>query len=73
MGQYINWDNLRPDLKEDLSHLVQDIKRRIRGIASAGFLSFSVLEWRDHLAWLATRDREAALAYWRTHFAGENF
>ncbi|MBT3768676.1 MAG: hypothetical protein HOF85_02280, partial [Acidiferrobacteraceae bacterium] len=28
------------------------------------------LEWRDHLAWLATRDREAALAYWRGHFAG---
>jgi hypothetical protein len=28
------------------------------------------LEWRDHLAWLATRDREAALAYWRAHFAG---
>jgi len=27
------------------------------------------LEWRDHLAWLASRDREAALAYWRGHFA----
>ena len=37
-----NWNNHRPDLKEDLAHLVQDIKRRICGIASAGSPSFSV-------------------------------
>jgi hypothetical protein len=40
--RHINWNNLRPDLKEDLAHLVQDIKRRICGIASAGIPSFSV-------------------------------
>jgi hypothetical protein len=40
--RHIIWNNLRPDLKEDLAHLVQDIKRRIRGIASAGSPSFSV-------------------------------
>ena len=40
--RHINWNNLRPDLKEDLVHLVQDIKRRICGIASAGIPSFSV-------------------------------
>ena len=40
--RHINWNNLRPDLKEDLAHLVQDIKRRICGIASAGLPSFSV-------------------------------
>ena len=34
--RHINWNNHRPDLKEDLAHLVQDIKRRICGIASAG-------------------------------------
>ena len=33
--RHINWNNLRPDLKEDLAHLVQDIRRRVRGIASA--------------------------------------
>jgi hypothetical protein len=32
----LNWDNQGADLKEDLAHLVQDIKRRIYGIASAG-------------------------------------
>jgi hypothetical protein len=37
-----NWYKERPDLKEDLAHLVQDIKRRICGIASAGLPSFSV-------------------------------
>ena len=35
--RHINWNNQRPDLKEDLAHLVQDIKRRICGVASAGF------------------------------------
>jgi len=40
--RHIIWNNLRPYLKEDLAHLVQDIKRRIRGIASAGSPSFSV-------------------------------
>ena len=37
-----NWNTWRPDLREDLAHLVQDIKRRIPGIASAGFPSFCV-------------------------------
>ena len=40
--RHINWNNHRPDLREDLAHLVQDIKRRICGIASAGFPAFSV-------------------------------
>ncbi|TDI62507.1 MAG: hypothetical protein E2O89_07585, partial [Alphaproteobacteria bacterium] len=40
--RHINWNNPGSDLKEDLAHLVQDIKRRICGIASAGFPSFSV-------------------------------
>jgi hypothetical protein len=40
--RYINWNNQGPDLKEDLAHLVQDIKRRICGIASAGSPSFAV-------------------------------
>ena len=39
--RHINWNNLRSDLKEDLAHLVQDIKRRICGIAIAGSPSFS--------------------------------
>ena len=39
--RHINWNNQRPDPKEDLAHLVQDIKRRICGIASAGFPSSS--------------------------------
>ena len=39
---HINWNKHGPDLKEDLAHLVQDIKRRICGVASAGFPSFSV-------------------------------
>ena len=38
--RHINWDHQQPDLKEDLVHLVQDIKRRICGIASAGSPSF---------------------------------
>jgi hypothetical protein len=37
-----NWDKEQPSLKEDPAHLIQDIKRRICGIASAGFPSFSV-------------------------------
>ena len=37
-----NWNNLRPDLREDLAHLVNNIKRRVCGIASAGFPLFSV-------------------------------
>ena len=40
--RHINWNNQRPDLKEDLAHLVYDIRRRICGVASAGFPSFSV-------------------------------
>ena len=40
--RHSNWNTQRPDLKEDLAHLVQDIKQRICGIASAGFPSFSV-------------------------------
>jgi len=39
---HINWNKHGPDLKEDLAHLFQDIKRRICGVASAGFPSFSV-------------------------------
>ena len=41
--RHINWKNQRPDLKEDLAHLVQDIKRRIVGIAStlAGIVSLT--------------------------------
>jgi transposase len=39
---HIKWNTWRPDLREDLAHLVQDIKRRIPGIASAGFPSFCV-------------------------------
>jgi NAD(P)-dependent dehydrogenase (short-subunit alcohol dehydrogenase family) len=37
-----NWNTEQSDLKEDLAHLVQDIKRRICGIASAGSPSFSI-------------------------------
>ncbi len=40
--RHINWNNRQLDLKEDLAHLVQDIKRRICGIASAGLPLFSV-------------------------------
>ena len=40
--RHIIWNKLRPDLKEDLAHLVQYIKRRICGVASAGSPSFSV-------------------------------
>jgi hypothetical protein len=40
--RHINWNNQGADLEEDLAHLVQDIKRRICGIASAGFSSFYV-------------------------------
>jgi hypothetical protein len=40
--RHINWNNQQLDLKEDPAHLVQDIKRRICGIASAGLPSFSV-------------------------------
>jgi hypothetical protein len=38
--RHINWNNLRPDLKEDLAHLVQDIRRRGCGIAIAVSPSF---------------------------------
>ena len=38
--RHINWNTYRPDLREDLVHLVQDIKQRICGIASAGSPSF---------------------------------
>ena len=38
--RHINWNNLRPDLKEDLDHLVQDIRRRVCGIAIAVSPSF---------------------------------
>ncbi|MBT5050815.1 MAG: class I SAM-dependent methyltransferase [Rhodospirillaceae bacterium] len=40
--RHINWNTQGPDLKEGLAHLVQDIKRRVCGIASAGIPSFSV-------------------------------
>jgi hypothetical protein len=40
--RHIKWNTWRRNLREDLAHLVQDIKRRICGIASAGFPSFSV-------------------------------
>ncbi|NQV83701.1 MAG: hypothetical protein HQ494_07765 [Rhodospirillales bacterium] len=40
--RHINWNRWRPDLREDLAHLVDHIKRRICGIASAGSSSFSV-------------------------------
>ncbi len=39
---HTKWNNHRPDLKEDLAHLVDNIKRRICDIASAGFPLFSV-------------------------------
>jgi nonribosomal peptide synthetase CepB len=29
-----------------------------------------VIEWRDHLAWLFSREREQSLAYWRDYFSG---
>ena len=38
--RHINWNNLRPDLKEDLAHLVEDIRRRVCGIAIAVSPSF---------------------------------
>ena len=38
--RHINWNNLRPDLKEDLAHLVQDIRRLVCGIAIAVSPSF---------------------------------
>jgi hypothetical protein len=40
--RHIKWNSWRPDLREYLAHLVQDIKRRICGIASAGSPLFSV-------------------------------
>ena len=40
--RHINWNNQVPDLKEDLVHLVVYIRRRICGIASAGFPWFAV-------------------------------
>jgi len=40
--RHINWNTQRPDLREDLAHLVDNIKRRVCGIASAGSPSFSV-------------------------------
>ncbi|NBV95068.1 MAG: hypothetical protein EBT19_06685, partial [Methylocystaceae bacterium] len=30
----------------------------------------AVIEWRDHLAWLFSREREQSLSYWRDHFSG---
>jgi hypothetical protein len=33
--RHINWNNQRPDLKEDLAHLGDNIRRRVCGIASA--------------------------------------
>ena len=38
--RHIKWNTWRPDLKEDLAHLVQDIKRRLCDVASAGSPSF---------------------------------
>jgi len=35
--RHINWNTQRPDLEEDLAHLVQDIRRRICDVASAAF------------------------------------
>jgi hypothetical protein len=40
--RHINWNNPGADLREDLAHLVQDVKQRICGIASAGSPSFSI-------------------------------
>ena len=40
--RHIKWNTWLPDLREDLAHLVQDIKRRVCGIASAGSPWFSV-------------------------------
>ena len=34
--RHIKWNIQRPDLREDLAHLVQDVMRRVCGIASAG-------------------------------------
>ena len=50
--RHINWNNQRSDLKEDLAHLVQHIKRRICGIASAGLPWFSVWSFHVVLKWL---------------------
>jgi len=43
--RHINLNNQRPYLKEDLARLFQDIKRRIFGIGSADFVSFSVFHF----------------------------
>lgn len=40
--RHIKWNTWRPDLREDLVHLFQDIKRRVCGIASAAAPWFSV-------------------------------
>jgi len=50
--RHINRNNQRPDLKEDLAHLVHNIKRRVCGIASAWFPLSSVLSFRVVLKWL---------------------
>ena len=43
--RHINWNTQRPDLREDQAHLVEYIKRRVCGIASAGLPWFSVLSF----------------------------
>ncbi len=40
--RHINWNSQRPDLREDLAHQVDNTKRRVCGIASAGSPWFSV-------------------------------
>ena len=40
--RHINWNTHGPDLREDLALLVDNTKRRVCGIASAGFSLFSV-------------------------------
>ena len=50
--RHIIWNKQRPDLKEDLAHLVQDIKRRICGIASAGLPT----KWSKQSKSMSTRE-----------------
>ncbi|NBV95092.1 MAG: hypothetical protein EBT19_06815, partial [Methylocystaceae bacterium] len=35
-----------------------------------GYSLGPVIEWRDHLAWVFSREREKSLAYWRDCFSG---
>ena len=64
-----NWNNQQLDLQEDLAHLVDNIKRRICDIASAGFPLFSVWSFLVVLKWPAhARSRRLrGWGYWCSH------